>query len=356
MGNLGESFDDPLRSDTPSARGGNRIEPQRHHFDQPMSEYHTDSLNQRYRMTLALVAFLVLLNQLLLQPSLVRLTSDAPVINIAGRQRMLSQRLAKAALALESEDRSNRRHYSDELDQVLRLWTDSHRGLRHGNQAMGLPGGNSQAVNSALDGLAALFLKMRTAAARLIGDNARGQPGEPSARDDLAIILGAEAEYVAKMDELVGLFEREARDRVSRIFWTGWVVMGLILVALAVLGVFVVRPATKLIRRQVEELRQARDELEDRVRQRTRDLEIATGRHQALLEQFSHVARTTTIGEMASGLAHELNQPLGAIANYAEGCLVELASPRPAIDGRHGRSGEAPGRHAARREDHRKDT
>jgi C4-dicarboxylate-specific signal transduction histidine kinase len=107
--------------------------------------------------------------------------------------------------------------------------------------------------------------------------------------------------------------------------------MGLILVALAAIGVLVVRPASELIRRQVEELRRARDELEDRVRQRTRELEIAADRHQALVEQFSHVARTTTIGEMASGLAHELNQPLGAIANYAEGCLVELASARPAV-------------------------
>ena len=35
---------------------------------------------------------------------------------------------------------------------------------------------------------------------------------------------------------------------------------------------------------------------------------------------------------MASGLAHELNQPLGAIANYAEGCLVELSSPQPAVE------------------------
>jgi two-component system sensor kinase FixL len=50
------------------------------------------------------------------------------------------------------------------------------------------------------------------------------------------------------------------------------------------------------------------------------------------MEQFGHVARITTIGEMASGLAHELNQPLGAIANYVEGCLVELAAPRPALD------------------------
>ena len=51
-----------------------------------------------------------------------------------------------------------------------------------------------------------------------------------------------------------------------------------------------------------------------------------------LVERFSHVARTTTIGEMATGLAHELNQPLGAIANYAEGCLQELSAPEPAVD------------------------
>jgi signal transduction histidine kinase len=35
---------------------------------------------------------------------------------------------------------------------------------------------------------------------------------------------------------------------------------------------------------------------------------------------------------MASSLAHELNQPLGAIANYAEGCLIALDAPEPALD------------------------
>ena len=43
--------------------------------------------------------------------------------------------------------------------------------------------------------------------------------------------------------------------------------MGLILAALAAIGLLIVRPASELIRRQVEELRRARDELEDRVRQ-----------------------------------------------------------------------------------------
>ena len=30
------------------------------------------------------------------------------------------------------------------------------------------------------------------------------------------------------------------------------------------------------------------------------------------------------MGEMAAGLAHEINQPLGAIANYAQGCTRRL--------------------------------
>ena len=96
-------------------------------------------------------------------------------------------------------------------------------------------------------------------------------------------------------------------------------------------GGLIVRPALDLIRRQVQELHRARDDLEERVRQRTVELEIATERHHTLVEEFSRVARTTSVGEMATGLAHELKQPLGAIANYAEGCLVELSSPRPAI-------------------------
>lgn len=47
-------------------------------------------------------------------------------------------------------------------------------------------------------------------------------------------------------------------------------------------------------------------------------------RHDELLRQrqdeLSHVGRLTVVGEMASGLAHELNQPLASISNWAKGC------------------------------------
>ena len=38
-------------------------------------------------------------------------------------------------------------------------------------------------------------------------------------------------------------------------------------------------------------------------------------------ERLQTAARLTTMGEMASSLAHELNQPLGAIASYLAGSL-----------------------------------
>ncbi|MFI4974363.1 MAG: PAS domain S-box protein [Caulobacterales bacterium] len=52
-------------------------------------------------------------------------------------------------------------------------------------------------------------------------------------------------------------------------------------------------------------------------------------RLQELQSELVHVSRLTAMGEMASALAHELNQPLSAIANYLRGSkrLLEKADP-----------------------------
>jgi two-component system sensor kinase FixL len=54
----------------------------------------------------------------------------------------------------------------------------------------------------------------------------------------------------------------------------------------------------------------------------------AEARLQELQSELVHISRLTALGEMASALAHELNQPLSAIANYMKGSrrLLENSS------------------------------
>ncbi len=54
-------------------------------------------------------------------------------------------------------------------------------------------------------------------------------------------------------------------------------------------------------------------------------------RMQELQAELMHISRLTALGEMASTLAHELNQPLSAIANYLSGGrrLLERDPPDP---------------------------
>lgn len=50
----------------------------------------------------------------------------------------------------------------------------------------------------------------------------------------------------------------------------------------------------------------------------------AEQQHRQQLDEMAHQWQKNSLGELASGIAHELNQPLGAITNYMNGCLRRL--------------------------------
>ncbi|ONF97058.1 sensor histidine kinase [Sphingomonas jeddahensis] len=58
----------------------------------------------------------------------------------------------------------------------------------------------------------------------------------------------------------------------------------------------------------------------------------AEARLQELQNELIHVSRLTALGEMASALAHELNQPLSAITNYLKGSRMLLARADTPLD------------------------
>ena len=64
-------------------------------------------------------------------------------------------------------------------------------------------------------------------------------------------------------------------------------------------------------------------------RTRRRRVEAALQRNR---EELAHVTRVSTVGELTTSVAHELNQPLGAILSNAEAAEMFLVANPPALD------------------------
>jgi PAS domain S-box-containing protein len=71
------------------------------------------------------------------------------------------------------------------------------------------------------------------------------------------------------------------------------------------------------------------------VTERKREISRQQQAEEALLKaqaDLEHVARLTTMGELAASIAHEINQPLMAIVTDAETCLLRLGKDQPELD------------------------
>jgi C4-dicarboxylate-specific signal transduction histidine kinase len=298
-------------------------------------------LGRRYGAVLAAVAALLLLDQVLLQPLLVQLNLSAPVINLAGRQRMLSQKIVKDALIV-ALDPKTAPTIEPRLKESLSEWQRVQSGLLQGDASLKIAAANDPAIVAALSSLEPQVDAISAGVKHLVAGS-----GTASTTQD---ILAAEQKFLPEMDRIVHLYEEDAQKQVGRLRTTAILATGGVIALMAGLYWLVLRPAVSLIRDQVDwlsaheqELMTARDQLERRVEDRTRELSTtnqalaaaafdraaAEQRTLQLQAQLAQGARLNSLGQLATGIAHEINQPLAAIANYAETLMILEQKEKP---------------------------
>lgn len=255
-----------------------------------------------YIVALSLMALLSISAQILVQHSLANQASDSRVINIAGRQRMLSQRLSKAAVAMQLiDDPAERQRRADELAAVVALWEQSHLGLQHGDAELEVPGQNSATVTELFAKIEPNFQAM-LAATKSILDT----PGDISPY--VATILAEESDFLTGMDDIVFHYDAEAKARLELLIRLELLVLAVTLGVLILVGLFIFRPASQFISRTFASLVQA----EEKAQKSAEDAIRLTQK-----EQDRSRSLETTI-EISHGIANllDIDELLKYVVNY----------------------------------------
>ncbi|VAX20744.1 hypothetical protein MNBD_NITROSPINAE04-511, partial [hydrothermal vent metagenome] len=216
-----------------------------------------------YSLAIFLIAFFALISYLGLYISLKTFETSAAVINVSGRQRMLSQRIAKLAHDLIHEEKK------DDIRVLLKenadLMKKSHEGLIAGDSELGLPGYPSPAVRAIyfkpplrLDKHVAAFVAAaRTLADEPIENLVHGNPYMNLIEDE------SHNSLLRSLDILVRRYQEEAEIDIAELQALAGGVLALILIVLILESLFIFRPLTRRIQKKADKLAASENKLRD---------------------------------------------------------------------------------------------
>jgi PAS domain S-box-containing protein len=223
----------------------------------------TGRLTWLYACALAIIGFLAVFCQLLVQPILKAERDRIPVINVAGTQRMMSQKITKGALALQSAgDNGDLRKRTEELQAVLAVWPKVHEELQHGSSNASLRPRSTPEIARAFADVDPHLRAMHMAAQRLVAltDGATVETlDRPHLQTWVAEVLEHEGPFLETMDHIVSLYSQEARAALARLQRLGMLLTATMLTVLALTAFFVFRPASATIGRQMGQLRESEE-------------------------------------------------------------------------------------------------
>ncbi|MFY0685666.1 MAG: type IV pili methyl-accepting chemotaxis transducer N-terminal domain-containing protein [Cyclobacteriaceae bacterium] len=214
------------------------------------------NLSITYVIALSIIGLVVLISQYLIQSSISTSLYDSRTINISGRQTMLSQRITKAALAMETaETEAEFVDYRNELKAAAILWENSHQSLQYGNEKMGL-----EDVNNS-DKTLLLFLEseshyegMRSA----IGGLVEIQYADSLAKERVGRytdkIQKHEGKFLDLMNQITFSYDNESKARVQQLSQTEYVLLAIALLLLILEAFFIFRPVFQRVRKYTQEL------------------------------------------------------------------------------------------------------
>jgi two-component system, NarL family, sensor histidine kinase DegS len=286
-----------------------------------------DRLRTGYVIALGAIALVVISGQLLIQNFLKKQVNDSRVINVAGRQRMLSQRITKQTLLLSrggAED--SLKIVRQALRRDLHSWRQAHQALQQGAPNLGLPNENSPKIDSMFQRVNPIFETLYLAVKQAADASA--------AKQDLPIgvlqeVLDNERQFLSEMDQIVFQYDAEAQAKVQQIQRIEWWLLAISLGILLLEFLLIFRPAALHVRGVLQKLLQSEQEargmaaeMNDLYQAKEKSLQELRALNYAV-DQAALFANCSADGQVRH-LSEKLRQLLGYKNQVLHGQLSEI--------------------------------
>jgi diguanylate cyclase (GGDEF)-like protein len=217
----------------------------------PTDDFSERSLTAGYVLALGLIACLTIASHLTLNRVLAEHEGSAAIVNISGRQRMLSQRIASFAAQVRLGAPTAR---DDLLRAADRFEAAHHQLLIDSTQTAGSR--SAEAFRSIyfggekpLDTEVADYLRL----ARRI---AKEPPAAPAMDADLAALLAeARSPLLTRLDQVVQMHQQDSESQLTRLQWLQRITLLVVLITLATEALLIFRPMVRRIARYARELK-----------------------------------------------------------------------------------------------------
>ncbi len=215
-------------------------------------------LRRLYIIALGAIAISLIASQILIRKYLKDQENDSQLVNVAGRQRMLSQKLNKEVLLLShTQSPEATQALSDTIQNTLNRWETAHQTLQLGDESQGFHVENSPEVTKMFEQINPEFEEVADAARNFLFLKSSNSEDSTAIASQLRIIESNANSFLIKMDEIVNQYDHEAKEKVSSLQRLELLITLFTLLVLVGEFLIIFWPSAKAMKASIQELMDA---------------------------------------------------------------------------------------------------